>query len=263
MATEAPGLALKRSDYLFLVLPAPDVKHLWADCTRRWRSYGLGGEVFTENPLDVGGNRSLFKYPAVVSGTESGLDLPHGQTISDSLVADRYRMRTYVQVDTGVKVLCLHMATMTLSGFQMVPRSSITKSRFQLRNSPAIIDPTYRGTIKIRYDVLDSSSLRSFSIKENETYVQLVAPDMGAYNVLVVDPSLNFRPERGRVIPTDLFLEDTTSRGSGGFGSTGAGGTTVLAERGAEAKEGEQNVLRLVKKGGVVASGEGAPPGPE
>lgn len=84
--------------------------------------------------------------------------------------------------------------------FLLVPRSSIYKTTLMMKNSVGLIDQCYTGTLKVP---LVNISEIPCTLKRGERYVQLVAPDLSAVSLKVVDS-----------------LRDT-SRGAGGFGSTG------------------------------------------
>lgn len=84
--------------------------------------------------------------------------------------------------------------------YEMVPRSSLSKTGWILANSVGVIDPHYRGTIKVP---LMRASLLAKEIKLPGIYVQLIPK--------AVIPMEMVRSD-------DLNLE--TDRGDGGFGST-------------------------------------------
>ena len=97
---------------------------------------------------------------------------------------------------------------------EIVPRSSISKTGFVLSNSVGVIDPTYRGTLKIVLTDVDSKQRRYQGNSHSSqivgrpmtcpfTLTQLVVRKMEEVNIKIV---------------ADL---STTSRGSSGFGSTG------------------------------------------
>ncbi|HIB77402.1 MAG TPA: dUTP pyrophosphatase [Flavobacteriales bacterium] len=91
---------------------------------------------------------------------------------------------------------------------EIIPRSSIVKSGFILANSIGIIDPTYRGTLKIVLHKVDTgkkesnNQLSARPLTVPFTLCQLVVRKMEKVKITVVD-SL-----------------DDTYRGDGGFGST-------------------------------------------
>ena len=89
----------------------------------------------------------------------------------------------------------------TSYGFMLFPRSSISKTKIRLANSVGIIDPSYRGYLIAAVDNIGSEPVL---LKQGDRYFQLVFVklDKPSY-VQIVDE-----------------LSETT-RGSGGFGSTG------------------------------------------
>jgi dUTP pyrophosphatase len=86
-------------------------------------------------------------------------------------------------------------------GYTLVPRSSISKTNVRLANSIGIIDKKYRGDVMVVVDNIGDSEVL---LQEGCCYFQIVAFD--------------------GVLPKFQISEvDTyTSRGTGGFGSTGA-----------------------------------------
>ena len=101
--------------------------------------------------------------------------------------------------------------------YYLYPRSSISKTPLILANSVGIIDRNYRGNIiaSLKYVISDIKSfnqnldyeedyqLPRYEIGKGTRLVQICAPDLSPLSVRLVD-SL-----------------DETSRGEGGFGSTG------------------------------------------
>jgi len=85
--------------------------------------------------------------------------------------------------------------------FLLVPRSSIVKTNFRMSNSIGVIDAGYRGNLKAFVDVINNDSDVP---KEGERMFQIIL---------------------GSLEPIDnIEIADTlseTSRGHGGFGSTG------------------------------------------
>lgn len=87
------------------------------------------------------------------------------------------------------------------TGFYLYPRSSISKTPLLMANSVGIIDSGYRGNIIAALRNLDS--LNPHVISKHQRLVQICAPDLSPFDIVFVD------------------LMDETSRGEGGFGSTG------------------------------------------
>jgi dUTP pyrophosphatase len=92
----------------------------------------------------------------------------------------------------------INIETNTLTGYYLVPRSSISNTYFQMANSVGIIDAGYRGNIMAK--VRNFNAL--YTIKAGDKIFQICAADLKQIKVEVV-----------------LNLTET-SRGSGGFGST-------------------------------------------
>lgn len=85
--------------------------------------------------------------------------------------------------------------------YYLVPRSSISKTPLIMVNSVGIIDAGYRGEIKVP---LHNLGTENYTIKKGERLFQIVSRDLTPIN-LEITTSLS-----------------ETSRGSGGFGSTGS-----------------------------------------
>ena len=86
-------------------------------------------------------------------------------------------------------------------GYMLVPRSSMgSKTPLRMSNSIGIIDPGYRGNLKV---YIDNISDKEYSISMGQRLFQIVC-----FN--------------GLPIKTEVVRSlDTTERGEGGFGSTG------------------------------------------
>ena len=87
------------------------------------------------------------------------------------------------------------------SHYTLEPRSSIFKTSFVMANSRGIIDKSYRGELKAPIISVGSNLL---SVDAGTRLFQILAPNLGYINQVIYVESL-----------------DETSRGSGGFGSTG------------------------------------------
>uniref|UniRef100_A0A6C0H6S4 dUTP diphosphatase n=1 Tax=viral metagenome TaxID=1070528 RepID=A0A6C0H6S4_9ZZZZ len=84
--------------------------------------------------------------------------------------------------------------------YWLVPRSSISKTPLIMQNSIGLIDKGYTGRLKAPFYNTSEQFVR---LKRGERYVQLVNADLSSVHFTLVDS-----------------LRDT-SRGEGGFGSTG------------------------------------------
>lgn len=88
----------------------------------------------------------------------------------------------------------------TLVSYYLYPRSSISKTPLRMSNSVGIIDAGYRGNLTVS---LDNISTEDYEIKAGQRLFQLCDPVLG---------------------PNSFQLSEElseTSRGGGGFGSTG------------------------------------------
>jgi len=90
------------------------------------------------------------------------------------------------------------------SGFYLYPRSSISKTDLMLANQTGIIDSGYRGYILGAFRYLgEKGSVER--VEKGSRLLQICSPNLEPFLVKLVDES---------------FLSDST-RGAGGFGSTG------------------------------------------
>jgi len=108
---------------------------------------------------------------------------------------DKQIFENVYMFDTGIQI-------QPPSGYyiEIVPRSSIVKTGYSLANNTGIIDPTYRGNIKV---VL---------VKHSEDAQKLELPFRKCQLIL--------RPVPPSFEVTEVDSLDTTERGEGGFGST-------------------------------------------
>jgi dUTP pyrophosphatase len=90
------------------------------------------------------------------------------------------------------------------TGFYMYPRSSISKSNLRLANNVGIIDAGYRGNLIGMFDLIYKNEL---TINKFDRHLQICAP--------------NLMPIIVEMVNTLEELGDETTRGNGGFGSTG------------------------------------------
>jgi dUTPase len=89
------------------------------------------------------------------------------------------------------------------SHFWLAPRSSIWKNGVRQANSIGVIDRCYRGVLM---GAVLTNSAYDVTIPTNTRLFQVLAPDMGHISRVVLKP---------------LSELDSTSRGEGGFGSSG------------------------------------------
>jgi dUTP pyrophosphatase len=96
----------------------------------------------------------------------------------------------------------LHYNKSRPTGYYLYARSSISKTPLRLANNQGIIDAGYRGSIIGAFDVINYE--KNYKCNKGERLLQICAPNLLPIYVEVV---------------TDLG--ENTSRGEGGFGSTG------------------------------------------
>uniref|UniRef100_A0A6C0IHH0 dUTP diphosphatase n=1 Tax=viral metagenome TaxID=1070528 RepID=A0A6C0IHH0_9ZZZZ len=87
--------------------------------------------------------------------------------------------------------------------YWLLPRSSIYKSGIMMANSVGVIDASYRGTLMAPVTNLNEHTYPNVS--KGTRLFQIVAPNMGYIKEIKIVSSLS-----------------ETSRGAGGFGSTGS-----------------------------------------
>jgi len=102
-------------------------------------------------------------------------------------------------IGTGIAVKYMSESTLEPHGYDLLPRSSISKTPLMLCNSVGIIDAGYRGPISA---VVINMSHEPFVLKRGERLFQICMPNRQPFKV--------------------EFVEELTEtiRGTGGFGST-------------------------------------------
>jgi dUTP pyrophosphatase len=145
--------------------------------------------------------KELYKNHSTYHAGDSGLDLfiiqdeviPAGQTkIIDLGISCQLRKQNTFLCFTKDKYY----------SYNMYPRSSISKTPLRLANGVGLCDAAYTGSLKVALHNTDLDN-DFFAIKKGERYVQLAYPNLEEVSFMIVDE-----------------LRDTT-RGAGGFGSTG------------------------------------------
>lgn len=123
---------------------------------------------------------------------DSGLDL-----FSEAIHVKVFEVGT---VDFGIRCEMIDTNTNLYTSYYLAPRSSISNTDFQMANSIGIIDAGYRGNIMAKVRAFGTAD----SVKElgQGRWFQIVAPDLKPLSINIVDKV------------------STTSRGTGGFGST-------------------------------------------
>lgn len=140
--------------------------------------------------IEVIGNVTYWEnhptYKKAKKNEDVGLDIP---MLNDIIVP---KNAISFKIPLGIKTEPSH-------GYMLIPRSSIIKTTLRLSNSVGIIDKSYRGELMAVVDNIYNSSVQ---LKAGACYFQIVAFD--------------------GILPTYTIKNElsSTSRGSGGFGST-------------------------------------------
>ena len=177
-------------------------------------------------------NRKVLEADTADATADSGFDLfmptdgeEYGYGV-DNLISRQFITNPGITSSSGVDgarglnlgVRCCMRAPSPARacGFYLYPRSSISKTRMRLANSVGIIDAGYRGDLIAAVDTIGFFGSTDIwhvwketlsPIKKYDRYFQVCAPDLSPFLVHIVE--------------TEQDLSPPTSRGSGGFGSTG------------------------------------------
>lgn len=144
------------------------------------------------------GGPEYYNFAYMKRDTENaGFDLLTAGTMPGRTLAGS----TASLLDLGVRAMLINDSTKKPTHYWLLPRSSIFKTGFMMANSVGVIDSSYRGVLKAPV-VQVANEAAGFN--RGDRHFQIVAPDMGAITAVRRVDSL---PE--------------TSRGDGGFGSTG------------------------------------------
>jgi len=149
--------------------------------------------------------RELYKDRIESSNPEdSGFDLltPYAYDFEKVRVAERL-------LSLGMGVKCAMFKDEKPTGFYLYPRSSLSKTALRMSNSVGIIDSGYRGELIAMVDILSDLENQESAISTICPYTrlfQICAPGLEHFDVELVDSV------------EELGM---TTRGSGGFGSTG------------------------------------------
>ena len=138
--------------------------------------------------------KQIYKNHGTYHEGDSGLDL---FIIQDEIIpAGQTKI-----VDLGICCQLFNQTNNKYFSYNMYPRSSISKTPLRLANGVGLCDAAYTGLLKAALHNTDIKN--DFTIKKGERYVQLAYPNLDEVSFELVDE-----------------LRDTT-RGAGGFGSTG------------------------------------------
>ena len=138
-------------------------------------------------------NKSPYPLPAYATGQSAGMDLRAdipGPLTLRSLQRELIPTGLYIELPAGFEA-------------QIRPRSSLAiKHGISLVNTPGTIDADYRGEIKV---ILVNLSAEPFTLNPGERIAQMVVA------------------RHEKVEWDEVEVLEESSRGEGGFGSTGRG----------------------------------------
>ena len=167
---------------------------------------------FVEEDNDILKNAYLF---AAQKHNLSLLEEPHFFNAGFDLFLPERQMFTSNSVNkTSFNVKCSAQMVNLLTddnrqfytGYYMYPRSSLSKTQLRLANNTGIIDAGYRGPLIGMFDCLTNDE---YEVSGFTRLLQICAPGLVPIYVRVIDLIDELGPN--------------TSRGEGGFGSTGLG----------------------------------------
>lgn len=153
--------------------------------------------------------RKLYENQQKTHNGDAGVDLYNRKTVV--IPAEPYEqykidfeiqcevVKNYITFTSMFGSSCIEKSINV--SYLLVPRSSIVKTPFRMSNSIGIIDAGYRGNIMAYVDKINNIS---GIIQENERLFQIVLPNLKPIDRIEIVDELS-----------------SSSRGTGGFGSTG------------------------------------------
>ena len=134
---------------------------------------------------------------------DSGFDL----FVPESTIFNKLFATTFIDMGVKAELVECNFQTniLTTSPFYMYPRSSISKTPLMLANHTGIIDAGYRGNLIGAFRALEFDNTDLYLVDKHTRLLQVCHPSLCPMYVVIVKED-------------DLT---STTRGSGGFGSTG------------------------------------------
>jgi len=141
-------------------------------------------------------------YVDAIKNFNNNINDPYKDSGFDLFIPHNVDDNKKVKIDHGIASSVYISETNTPSGFYMYPRSSIHKTPYRMCNSVGIIDSGYRGNL---IGMLDRINDDEYQFNTGDRIFQICSPDLSPFqSVKIVD-----------------HFHNETSRGDGGFGSTG------------------------------------------
>lgn len=156
--------------------------------------------MYVENKeLRIKYQETILKHNDKITGDfpDAGFDLfvPNELMLNSKLVGIDYEIKCEAYIEDE------NVDERLPTGYYLYARSSIYKTPLRMCNNVGIIDSGYRGNIKAHFDVLSNDKIEKY-----DRVNQICAPGLIPIHVILLD--------------SEKELSDT-SRGKGGFGSTG------------------------------------------
>lgn len=126
---------------------------------------------------------------------------------SDPIIKDQF-----IEYDTNVRI---EPPDISIHAF-VFPRSSISNTNLILANSPALIDSSYRGSIKLRFRYIPQKE--DFSITDYKILININSEKIYKKGDKIAQ-LIFFKDFKKRIQPIQKMTDSV--RGEGGFGSTG------------------------------------------
>tara|TARA_B100000161_G_C33545407_1_gene412766 strand:+ start:1105 stop:1587 length:483 start_codon:yes stop_codon:yes gene_type:complete len=142
--------------------------------------------------------KEYYSNLEMIESTDSGIDLP---------VVEEIKSLPGEVTTLNFKIKCQMINESkenSYSAYYLYPRSSISKTPLMMANSVGIIDRDYRGFIMAKVRNLGQPNSQHI-IESGTRLFQICSPDLSPIRAKLVNQLTN------------------TSRGEGGFGSTGVG----------------------------------------
>jgi dUTP pyrophosphatase len=136
----------------------------------------------------------FYQYHGTFNNGDSGLDLFFTETIV---------IPPHGTVLINLEIVCqmVEKASGERKSYLLMPRSSIYKTPLRMSNSVGLIDSYYTGSL---HTPVDNISDQPYTITKGTRLFQIVAGSLEPFEMKLVESI------------------ETTGRGTGGFGSTGA-----------------------------------------
>lgn len=154
--------------------------------------YQLNILIDTEDEIESEYLLNYYSKFATKDIGDSGIDL----VTPDEII---FLSSKVITLNYKIKCSMINLETNEFTSYYLYPRSSISNTPLQLANSVGVIDAGYRGFIMSKFRNFDID----YMSKRGERLCQICAPDLQPISVKLT---------------TKL---DETTRGEGGFGSTG------------------------------------------